>query len=114
VLAREKFQIDCARDGMEAIEKLRQNEYSTVLLDMMMPRVDGLGVIRFLEQHSPETTRRVIVMTANTQCATHAAAPRDIPVIPKPFDIRQLVGHVRETIARSSAAGDTGSAGSAT
>src|SRR5690349_10359780 len=50
VLRREKFEVETARDGFEAIEKLSGGDYATVLLDLMMPRVDGLGVLRFLEQ----------------------------------------------------------------
>ena len=50
VLKREKFQVESARDGHEAIEKLAQNDYGTVLLDLMMPRVDGHGVLRYLEE----------------------------------------------------------------
>src|SRR5688572_6185021 len=49
VLRREHFDVESARDGFEAIEKLTRNDYATVLLDLMMPRVDGLGVLRFLE-----------------------------------------------------------------
>src|SRR5204863_8149931 len=49
VLRREKFEVDSARDGHEAIEKLAHNEYGMVLLDLMMPRVDGHGGSQYLE-----------------------------------------------------------------
>ena len=57
VLRREKFHVESARDGHEAIEKLSSNDYGTIVLDLMMPRVDGLGVLRFLETARPESTR---------------------------------------------------------
>jgi DNA-binding response OmpR family regulator len=38
VLRREKFEVESARDGFEAIEKLSRNDYGTILLDLMMPR----------------------------------------------------------------------------
>lgn len=99
VLRREKYDVECARDGFEAIEKLARNDYGTVLLDLMMPRVDGLGVLRFLETRQAEPCPRVIVMTANLQggLATTAAQPV-VRVLPKPFDIRELITHVRECI----------------
>ncbi|MGZ7081107.1 MAG: response regulator transcription factor, partial [Thermoanaerobaculia bacterium] len=49
ILSRENFHVDSARDGFEAIEMLAKEDYTTILLDLMMPRVDGLQVLRFLE-----------------------------------------------------------------
>jgi two-component system, OmpR family, alkaline phosphatase synthesis response regulator PhoP len=97
VLRREQYEVESARDGQEAIQKLAQNDYATVLLDLMMPRVDGHGVLRFLETERPAEKPWVIVMTANMQGATETAHARPVfRVIPKPFDIRQLLSHVRE------------------
>ena len=97
VLRRESFEVEIARDGFEAIQKLSRNDYATVLLDLMMPRVDGHGVLRFLENEHPGDKPRVIVMTANMQGASDAAKAKPVfRVIPKPFDIRQLISNVRE------------------
>lgn len=101
VLKREQFEVESARDGHEAIEKLTRHDYATVLLDLMMPRVDGHGVLRYLEQNRPAPKPKVIVMTANHQGATETAdAPPVFRVLSKPFDIRQLISHVRECAAR--------------
>lgn len=98
VLRREHFEVEGARDGHEAIEKLARNDYGTVLLDLMMPRVDGHGVLRFLEQHP--IPARVIVMTANMQGGSEAADSKPVfRVLSKPFDIQQLISHVRECTA---------------
>lgn len=97
VLRREQFEVESARDGFEAIEKLTRNDYGTILLDLMMPRVDGHGVLRFLQTHPAPA--RVIVMTASTQGGGEAAeAPPVFRVLSKPFDIRQLIENVRECV----------------
>jgi two-component system response regulator ResD len=97
ILRRERFHVESARDGFEAIEKLSRNEYSAILLDLMMPRVDGLQVLRFLEAERNAPKPWVIVMTANTQIAVEAEGSKPLfRVLSKPFDIRQLVDHVRE------------------
>lgn len=98
VLKREKFEVESARDGFEAIEKLSRSDYATILLDLMMPRVDGHGVLRYLEDaRKPDETPGVIVMTANLQGAADAIEDRpQYRVLAKPFDIRQLISHVRE------------------
>jgi CheY-like chemotaxis protein len=97
VLRREQFEVESARDGHEAIQKLAENDYATVLLDLMMPRVDGHGVLRFLETERPAEKPWVIVMTANMQGASDTAQAKPVfRVLPKPFDIQQLISHVRE------------------
>jgi CheY-like chemotaxis protein len=104
VLRREQYEVESARDGFEAIEKLAGNDYGTVLLDLMMPRVDGLGVLRFLETNH-QAPPRVIVMTANLQGASATAEAKPVfRVLPKPFDIQQLVAHVRDCHVSESAA----------
>ena len=98
VLKREQYEVESARDGFEAIEKLTRNDYTTVLLDLMMPRVDGHGVLRYLEE-KPEPPA-VIVMTANMQGAHATQGSRPVfRVLSKPFDIRQLVTHVQECVS---------------
>jgi CheY-like chemotaxis protein len=97
VLRREQFHVESARDGFEAIEKLSRNDYGAILLDLMMPRIDGLGVLRYLESERQARKPWVIVMSANLQVAAEAAEAKPIfRVLPKPFDIRQLVSHVKE------------------
>jgi CheY-like chemotaxis protein len=100
VLRREHFDVESARDGYEAIQKLECNDYATILLDLMMPRVDGHGVLRFIESHEPQPQQRVIVMTANLQGASETAHAKPVfRVLPKPFDIRQLISHVKECVS---------------
>jgi CheY-like chemotaxis protein len=100
VLRREQFEVESARDGYEAIQKLERSDYATILLDLMMPRVDGHGVLRFLETSHPDPGQRVIVMTANLQGASETAHAKPVfRVLPKPFDIRQLISHVKECVS---------------
>lgn len=104
VLRREKYDVESARDGYEAIEKLSRNEYGTILLDLMMPRVDGHGVLEFLERHRKAPKPRVIVMTANLPGADVAKARKPIfRILSKPFDIRELIAHVRECCSTAQA-----------
>ena len=100
VLRREKFEVDSARDGFEAIEKLSRNDYGTILLDLMMPRIDGHGVLRYLVTDRQSSQPAVIIMTANLQSALDTIDALPVKcVLPKPFDIRNLVERVRECCA---------------
>lgn len=96
VLRREAFEVDSARDGFEAIEKLAKNDYRAILLDLMMPRVDGLGVLQFLEENRPELSPAVIVMSANVPGATDAAREGRVSrILAKPFDLNEMLECVR-------------------
>ena len=98
VLRRHNYQVDSARDGFEAIDKLARDDYGTILLDLMMPRLGGLAVLEFLERHHPELGRSVIVMTANVPGATEARrAGRVARVLSKPFDLTDLLDQVRSS-----------------
>ncbi len=97
VLRREQFEVESARDGFEAIEKLTRQDYGAILLDLMMPRMDGHGVLQFLETKNSEPEPKVIIMTANVQSGFETASAKPVfRVLPKPFDIHQLVDHVKE------------------
>jgi CheY-like chemotaxis protein len=96
VLRRENYQVESARDGHEAIEKLARSDFGLVVLDLMMPRVDGHGVLRFLEQEKNAPEPWVIVMTANSQGACEAQKARPtFRVLSKPFEIRDLISNIR-------------------
>jgi DNA-binding response OmpR family regulator len=97
ILRREEFQVDTACDGFEAIEKLSKDDYGTILLDLMMPRVNGLQVLHFLEQKRNAPRPWVIIMTANLNVAAEAEGAKPLfSVLSKPFDIDQLVTQVRQ------------------
>src|SRR5581483_12437036 len=61
VLRRRDLVVDEARDGREALDLLRQNSYSVVLLDLLMPNIDGFQVLE--EIGSAVSTPVVLVIT---------------------------------------------------
>jgi len=96
VLRREKYDVDSARDGFEAIERIAKNNYSVILLDLMMPGLDGLGVLDYLEEHRPELGGSVIIMSANLPAAADAHRLRKVArILPKPFDLNDLIAQIR-------------------
>lgn len=96
VLERENYSVDSASDGFEAIEKIARDDYDAILLDLMMPGLDGIGVLDYLEEHRPELGDSVIIMSANLPAATDARRTRRVGrVLPKPFDLRDLIAQIR-------------------
>jgi CheY-like chemotaxis protein len=102
IVKREQVAVDCVADGLEAIEKLRHHEYSVVLLDLMMPRCDGFGVIEHLAAHPPVIKPVVLVMTAYSDQKFKQVDPEVVAgVLRKPFDVAELSSIVRLCISGS-------------
>lgn len=96
LLAKDGFAVDCAPNGRQAFEYLRRSSYSVILLDLMMPDVNGFELLDRLERESPALLRRVIVMTgAAHRVVDGLDASRVWGIIRKPFDITDLVESAR-------------------
>ncbi|MEO8216278.1 MAG: response regulator [Acidobacteriota bacterium] len=89
ILSRDHFAVEEASDGVEALEKIEQHSFDVILLDLMMPRMDGFEVVRRLQSMAPELTRRTIVITAFPEKA-YEALGKICKVVSKPFDIMLL------------------------
>ncbi len=96
-LLQREYVIQTASDGNEAIEQLKTRRYGAIILDLRMPQLDGFGVLDFLREHSAETLKRVLVVSA-------ALSPREVQrlgpyevcgVIKKPFEVEVLLDAVR-------------------
>lgn len=90
VLRRRKVDVDLARDGVAAVEKLSRCDYSLILLDLMMPRMSGWQLLDYIRDHTdPQKRPIVIVMTAGFDQGN--LDPRIVmSVIRKPFDLQLL------------------------
>jgi adenylate cyclase len=96
IIRREHFDVDCVADGAEAIAKLDQNAYAVILLDLMMPRVNGFDVIEHLKTHPPAIKPVVLVISAYAdQRVREVDASIVAGVLRKPFEIADLGGIVR-------------------
>lgn len=63
-LKAKKFQVDSARDGRECLDKLNKNKYDVILLDMMMPVMDGFETLRVMRADIELKNNKVIALTA--------------------------------------------------
>jgi DNA-binding response OmpR family regulator len=94
------YQVGIARNGTEALAALAETPYDLVLLDVMMPDVDGYQVCRQLRQRPDRAATKVILLSAKSQAADVQKgydAGADL-YIPKPFSTRQLMQKVRELL----------------
>jgi CheY-like chemotaxis protein len=93
VLRRRAFPVDTARDGAAALDLLGRCNYSVVLLDLMMPRLNGWEVLDTLATRPPARRPLVLVLTAGIEPRTFA--PDLVAgVIHKPFDVELIADAV--------------------
>lgn len=96
IVQREGIEVDSVADGAEAIEKLRSNEYAVILLDLMMPLVDGFGVVEYLKQNPPLHKPVVLVISAYADQRFQQVDPAVVAgVLRKPFEVADLGSLVR-------------------
>ena len=99
VLEREGYRVEVASDGLEAVLKLGVMEYAAIILDLMMPNLDGFVLLETLAVNDPTRLRRIIVTSAASPAVIRERMKgTPFNVLPKPFDIETLVGMVRECL----------------
>lgn len=103
VLGRQGFDYDIAEDGEAACQKLRRREYGVIVLDLMLPKMNGFEVIRFLKAERPAMLPRVIVVTAVAETTLRDFDDEKLiwRLLRKPFDIQDLVANVSACAAAS-------------
>ena len=102
----EGYRVLLAADGTRALEMVAEEVPDLVLLDVMMPGLDGIEVTRRLRADSRTSTLPVIMLTAKTMTADRVlglTAGADDYII-KPFDTLELVARVRSTLRRNAEA----------
>src|SRR5688572_10595688 len=107
VLQRHGYRIDTAADGLEAVLKLGISEFDVIVLDLMMPNLDGFSFLNVFADNDPERLRKVIVTSAASPAVIRDRMQgKPYQLLPKPFDIGDLVQAVRACIEAGISADD--------
>ena len=100
IVKREGLEVDCASDGAEAIEFLETHEYAVILLDLMMPRVDGFAVVDHIRTHPMRQKPVILVITAYADQKFKEIDPNLVAgVLRKPFEVAEIGSLVRDCVA---------------
>ena len=99
VLEEEGYDVDLAADGLEALERLQAKRPSLILLDLMMPRMDGYAFTEELQRRGLRPALPLMVLTADARAKNRALQLGVDGFIAKPFDISDLVDQVARLAA---------------
>lgn len=96
-LAKSGYSVVAVHDGLQAVEKVRESNFDVVLLDLILPKMDGLTALA--EIRSMRSALPVIVMTAceNAEALAQAKTYGVQGYVNKPFDLDNLVSMVADT-----------------
>lgn len=103
-LSAEGFGVDEAHDGPRGLELARTGRYELVVLDLLLPGLDGISVLRELMESRPE--QRVLVLSAlsdvdsKVRCLELGASD----YLPKPFALAELVARIRARLRQPASA----------
>ncbi len=109
-LRREGFDVRAASNGADGLRKARQHGADLILLDLMLPDIDGLEVCRRLRRDALTTRVPVIMVTAKgeeSDIVLGLGVGAD-DYIPKPFSPRELVARVKAVLRRGPPRGEEG------
>jgi DNA-binding response OmpR family regulator len=101
-LSREGFRASVAEDGVKALEKIRQDAPDIVLLDLMLPGLDGLELTRRLRRDARTAHLPVVMLTAKKEEVDRIVGLElgADDYVTKPFNLRELILRMRAVLRR--------------
>lgn len=102
LLKRNGYSVDCVYDGKNALDYALNLSYDLIILDLMMPLVDGLTVLKNIRQN--QITTPILILTAKSQ-TDDVVTGLDLGAddyLTKPFNIRILLARIRALTRRDS------------
>lgn len=100
VLVFSKYDVDCVYDGVEAMEKISYNTYDALILDIMMPRMDGLTVVKKLREEGNNIPVLILTARAETDDKVLGLDYGADDYLTKPFQIKELLARIRALLRR--------------
>ncbi len=85
ILAREGFEVDYAKDGIIGLAKLHDKDYDIILIDLMMPQIQGMNVLDAIRKYDPAIVNIIITGYATEQVIAEALKKSAYDYLAKPF-----------------------------
>jgi DNA-binding response OmpR family regulator len=100
ILRRAHFDVDTVADGAEALSRVRRQSFSAVVLDIMLPGLNGFDVLRAIRSDNALAALPVIVLTAKGQANDRKTAESigASAFITKPFSNAEVVERIRHFV----------------
>lgn len=100
-LSHSGYEVDVACDGSEGLQKALTGNYDLILLDVMMPKINGFDVCKNIKEHNPSQTVLMLTAKGTINDKTQGFDSGADDYIVKPFDIQEVLLRVRALLRRN-------------
>lgn len=87
----DNFDVTVSQDGLEAIERLYKEHFDIILLDIRMPRLNGIEALKRIQKIAPETDVVMLTATVNSDITSSVLQLGAINYLTKPFEMEELI-----------------------
>jgi two-component system, NtrC family, nitrogen regulation response regulator NtrX len=101
ILEFEQYDVDEASDGLECIAKVQKEKYDVVIMDIKMPKMDGIEALERLQLLSPDTPVVMVSGHGNIETAVDAVKKGAFDYISKPPDLNRMLITIRNAMEKS-------------
>jgi DNA-binding response OmpR family regulator len=103
-LKKEGYETTCAADGEEALRLVRKSSFDMLVLDLMLPGIQGLDLCRIIRNDPASARLPIIMLTAKAEESDRVLGLETgaDDYLPKPFGTKELIARVRALLRRSS------------
>ncbi|MGZ4189285.1 MAG: response regulator transcription factor, partial [Actinomycetota bacterium] len=100
-LRRQGLEVEAAEDGVEGLRRARDHGVSLIVLDLMLPSLDGLSIADELRKTRPDVPILILTARAEEESKLRGFAAGADDYLTKPFSMEELVARVKALLRRS-------------
>jgi len=102
ILSSDEYKVDVANNGLDALTKIAEQDYDMLILDIMMPKMNGMEVLQRVKESHPDID--VIMITGLNEIDTAVKAMKlgAFDYLPKPFFVEELIARIIAVSRRAS------------
>ena len=101
-LSEEEYTVECAYDGEQGLEKALSSEFDVIILDLMLPKRDGISILRELRARGVNTPVLILTAKGTIQDRVIGLDSGADDYLAKPFHFEELTARIRSLLRRSS------------
>jgi len=99
-LKEEGYEVDIAYDGKKGLDLLRENTYNLILLDLMIPEIDGLELLKTIRSWGMDTPVLIITAKNTKEDVVRGLDTGSDDYLTKPFSFEELLARIRALLRR--------------